>query len=57
MQKEIDIQVTPEQAATPALLLILASSHLSIPKADINHIEILNQKEYTKDLSSQMVSD
>ena len=23
----------------------------------INHIEILNQKEYTKDLSIQMVSD
>ena len=43
MQKEIDIQVTPEQAATPALLLKLASSHLSIPKAEINHVEILKR--------------
>ena len=43
MQHEINIQVTPEQAATESLLLPLASSHLSIPKADINHIEILKR--------------
>lgn len=43
MQHEINIQVSPEQASKTALLFPLASSHLSIPKAEIKHIEILKR--------------
>lgn len=43
MQHEINIQAGPEQAATESMLLNLVSSQLSIPKADITHIEILKR--------------
>ena len=43
MQQDINIQVSPEVAATPEMLLQKVSTHLSIPKNDINHIEFLKR--------------
>ncbi|MGB1315558.1 MAG: NAD(P)/FAD-dependent oxidoreductase [Chitinophagales bacterium] len=43
MQKEINIQVSPEVAATSQLLLQKVSTNISIPKKDINHVQILKR--------------
>ena len=43
MQKELNIQTSPEEAAKKDLLLKIVSNKLSIPKTEIFHIEILRK--------------
>jgi uncharacterized FAD-dependent dehydrogenase len=43
MQKEINIQVSPEQAADPALLKSAVSRSSGLPAGEIRHVEILKR--------------
>lgn len=43
MQKEISIQVSPEQAAQPSLLKTQVSRHSGVPQSDIRHVEVLKR--------------
>jgi uncharacterized FAD-dependent dehydrogenase len=43
MQKEINIQVSPEQAADPALLKSAVSRSAGLPAGEIRHVEILKR--------------
>ena len=43
MQKEVNIQVSPEQAADASLLKIAVSKNIRIPSGEIRYIEILKR--------------